>query len=83
MATVDEHGAVGRQGPLNCPKPCSMCADGGHHWLPRTESYDHGTDSLECDMWYECKHCDATCCDVEYEQEAAALAAKEKGDDRT
>ncbi len=38
-----------------CPRPCSECADGLHHWLEQCCD----DDGKPITPRYECKHCDA------------------------
>ena len=58
------------QGPPKCPRRCSQCPDGNHHWLTAFVHADPGDDDYEEAMnhpavraghgetgWLQCKHC--------------------------
>lgn len=43
---------------------CIECADSEHHWSTEmlgfaTQEPDHPAAKAGCDVWFECKHCDA------------------------
>ena len=40
-----------------CPKPCSECPDGSHHWI---EDWSGATEVDPDNVTLACKHCDAT-----------------------
>lgn len=51
-------------GPKKCPRPCSECPDGDHHFSDYVEFpiYEPGHEAAvkhHMTCWYVCKHCDA------------------------
>lgn len=73
MSVIYEGQEYHVHGPEKCPRRCSVCPDGNHHWLEEF-ACEPGCDSCgddECsrwheasavygqDCWYVCKHCSA------------------------
>lgn len=51
-------------GPEKCPRPCSECPDGNHHFsdyvgFPQHEPGHEAAVKHHLPSWYTCKHCDA------------------------
>lgn len=51
-------------GPEKCPRPCSECPDGNHHFsdyvgFPYSEPGHEAAVKYHLPCWYTCKHCEA------------------------
>ncbi len=73
------NGAIlyGLRGLSRCVISCDACS-GHHHWLPAFPDDEapgalgasrHPAEALGLVAWFDCKHCEAWCEDIEAEEE--------------